>query len=357
MKVIWRINAEKKAAGIVLLLIALNGLRGWAMAGFERRMAEHSLPEAFVQGSQIVYSADQILQCAAILGIPLVIGLAYAAGRVRLRTVLLLFAAAALFVLPGWQMLRAGFFGLLHGRFGESVALRANLCLSQARSRFYSEWIYGEAVLNALAGLGIACAARRSGGAAPQRGAGGKRMWAAVWAASAVLALLTVLSLHGVFNGLHMQAREQIGALGLEPSIQALWEARVQYLLTGGPVSWWIRPGGRVGMTLFCWVCYTLACLYGAGRLDGRRAAAMMGAAALGVLLAVLLGAAPEIYRSSYYEGLRSLLRVRSRPADFWLYRVPEGAVCALQLAARALSLLGAAALLRRCGARHPEGR
>ena len=104
---------EIKIAGVILLLILLAGLQGLFTTWYDSAFSSPMYSDTWVRSGRLISALNDILREALILGIPLIIGIGCAAGRLRLRYVFLLLVLYALIVLQLIEPLRSIVMGLI----------------------------------------------------------------------------------------------------------------------------------------------------------------------------------------------------------------------------------------------------
>ena len=339
---------EIKIAGVILLLILLAGLQGLFTTWYDSAFSSPMYSDTWVRSGRLISALNDILREALILGIPLIIGIGCAAGRLRLRYVFLLLVLYALIVLQLIEPLRSIVMGLIVAPsalpFWQRCVTSFRLYFQNFLLGYMSVFLYIEAALTFAAACLIGWqTSRRRGQLIDLRS--GKRARVIIAVVCILLVLVTVLSLFGTITSPLLDwARSTV-----KPHEYST-ETNVQYLLLGGSVASWGRPGagGRGPVLLFSWVLFVLACLYGARRLTTRQTLVLAGVFTLSVILTQAVTPVSDELRSAYYSGLQLMLTIYKHPeADFWLYNIPYPVTYLIQLLFCAGGLLGSAAIFR----------
>ncbi len=339
---------EIKIAGVILLLILLAGLQGLFTTWYDSAFSSPMYADTWVRSGRLISALNDILREALILGIPLIIGVGCAAGRLRLRYVFLLLVLYALIVLQLIEPLRSIVMGLI---VAPSALPFWQRCTTSFRLYFQnfplvrmSVFLYIEAALTFVAACLIGWQTSRRRGQ-PIDLHSGKRTRVIIAVVCILLVLVTVLSLFGTITSPLLDwARSTV-----KPHEYST-ETNVRYLLLGGSVASWGRPGagGRGPVLLFSWVLFVLACLYGARRLTTRQTLVLAGIFTLSVILTQVVTPVSDELRSAYYSGLQLILMIyKHHQADFWLYNIPYPVTYLIQLLFCAGGLLGSAAIFR----------
>lgn len=302
-------KAERKVfLALLALITAVSALAsGWIF--FRDNYARPDFPAFFREcGLQCLY-LGQSLWYAGILLVPLAIGMACAAGRLRLRGAAVLVAFYFLLDLRMLEPLLAG------AQLGKGFALWQQ----RLRGVFYSEQVWVEGLLLIAAAITFATWARRR-----EKSRFLRRAVIQLRAlTAALLALLLILALCGALTSLQLQIYEKIDAKDLPVTERERWKERVEYWAQGGDMLKWARIGGRLPLVWYGLALYAASALYCAGALE-RRELWQMSAVLLGVYLAVLLVTPVDASSvEGYRQGLRLLLLSPRIDSDAWAQRLP----------------------------------
>lgn len=344
----WAANpAERKLAGVILLLIVLAGLQEWGMAWCEKAFYSPAYDGAWVQSISsmgVFLVLDSMIHEGWVLGIPMMIGMGAATGQLRLRSVCLLFAA---YVLGVWQLIVPIGQGLLSaflsGGFWKGFSSYAAWMLHNVQLEYQSLILYAEAAVTLVIAVAAGLWLSRRGGPADVR-----KGRIVLIALCVLLVLVTVLSLLRVVTDPIME-RVAAGADGAPVTHEAVErENNWRYLLYGGSIAWQFRPGyGRGPILLFDWLLFAACCLFCARRISLRQLLGLTGIMIACIVLTQALTPVPAETRQLYYDGLQHFRLYGSGGSDFWLHHVPYPLTYLAQLLVCAAGLVAPAALFR----------
>lgn len=294
----------------------------------------------------ILYFVLQPLCFATLFGAPAALGLACAGGRLRLRFVFPLGLLYILLPLRLYLPLLSGLYGLFRrGAFAEPFCLGLRSLYQSFRQIFFSPIAAcaGALILLALCPL-IGLLVRRLPVCSAPSTRANRRFILCFALAFLLLAALTAAGERQVFAGMQQSASDTLLDSGKSDARAAspLYDA-VHYILRGGQLAQqWLLFGGRLHQLWYCCCVFALACLYCAGKLRLKEAAAWAGIG-LGVYAAAaLLTPVSAELSADYYKGFNLFFAGSGIQAP----HVPAVIVNGVMLLVPAALMLGLAALI-----------